>query len=250
LESKQTRKIRIILFAICILIDLAVLYALALSYPQPFFHYRVQYQNLTLYSDKPLPAISTGLLKKAQTRLLKSTIYDPKTPYQIFICHDLNRFTFFANTNYRVGGMNYALFNRNTFLRNAHIAKNRLIGPSGREVPGERSLVYFIAHEVSHGITAKKIGNLAYFRLPVWIREGYADYVAKGHFDFQTNLKQFKAGVREMNPTQSGLYLRYHLLVAYVLDIQKASVRELLQGKFNQSSIEATLRRLKTGSNY
>lgn len=246
MESKKPRKIKTILFIICILIDLAVLYALALSYPQPFFHYRAQYQNLTLHSDKPLPAISMDLLKETQTRLLKSAIYDPKTPYNIFICHNLNRFTFFANANYRAGGINYALFNRNSFLRNAHIMRNRLIGPSGREVSGERSLVYFITHEVTHGVTAKKIGNLAYFRLPVWIREGYADYVAKGNFDFQANLKQFKAGVREMNPTQSGLYSRYHLLAAYVLDIQKASADELLRGKFNQSSIEATLRGLKT----
>lgn len=246
MKSKLPRKIRIILFAICILLDLAVLYALVLSYPQSFFHYRVRYQNLTLYSDKPLPAISTSLLKETQTRLLKSPIYDPKNHYQIFICHDLNRFAFFANINYRVGGINYALFNRNTFLRNAHIVKNRLIGPSGREVPGERSLVYYFTHEVTHGVTAKKTGNLAYFRLPAWVREGYADYVAKGNFDFQTNVKLFKAGVREMNPAQSGLYLRYHLLVAYVLDIQKASVDELLGGKFNQSSIETTLRGLKT----
>jgi hypothetical protein len=40
--------------------------------------------------------------------------------------------------------------------------------PSGNEVPGERTLGYFIAHEVTHTLIADRLGVIAYWRLPVW----------------------------------------------------------------------------------
>ena len=224
------------------IIVLAFLFILALCYPEPLFGYKVSYENLMLYSDAPIPKEGVTILKEAEGRLLKSDIYNPKDTYRIFICNSTYKFMLFANVKYRgAGGIN-SLVSGNSFLRKSDFENNRLVGPSGNEVQGERTLAYFIAHEVTHGVTIKRIGRLAYYKLPVWIKEGYADYVGKGgEFDFQDNLKKFKAGDKELDPLKSGLYLRYHLLVAYELDIKKMKTDELLSSGLKQDVVEKDL---------
>jgi hypothetical protein len=256
-----------ILQAAATIIILVVVYLAILTFPQPFFHYHLQAANLTLYSDRPIPhKPGASILAEVQRRLSRSEIYDAKVPYRIFICNDRTRFTFFANLNYRVGGVNYPIFNHNSFLRTSSIARDRLTGPSGHEVPGARTLTYFITHEVTHGVTAYAMarhgaycGAFNYFSLPTWIQEGYADYVAFGNsavgnnaveksaagkasFDYQANLIKFRNGDREMAPQKSGLYLRYHLLVAFWLDIEHRTAAALLKEKPPQSEIEAEIR--------
>lgn len=250
-----------ILKATALIIALVLLYLGLLTFPQPFFHDRLQVANLTLYSDRPIPLKpGTAILTEVGRRLSRSEIYNAKIPYRIFICNDRTRFAFFTNFNYRAGGINYPLFNRNSFLRPSNIARDRLTGPSGHEVPEARTLTYFITHEVTHGVTAAYTGSLNYFRLPTWIREGYADYVAlyqglgafdnsakcQNRFDFQANLIKFRNDAREMSPQKSGLYLRYHLLVAYRLDIQPRSVTALFKEKPPQAAVEAEIRKIRT----
>ena len=92
---------------------------------------------------------------------------------------------------------------------------------------------------------ARRIGRVRYARLQRWQVEGYADYVAKaGAFDFEKTLAAFKAGTRELDPKRSGLYLRYHLLVAYLLDHQATTPDALLAGPIEQAEVEGRLRGL------
>ena len=217
---------------------------LCLCYPEPFFAHHVDYENLRMYSDRPLPPEALPILKEVQHRLLKSAIYNRKMKYRVFICNDLARFVFFANYKYRVGGIHYELFNRNSFLRGADIPHDRLIAPSGDEVPGDRTLTYFITHEIAHGITETHTHFFHYLRLPQWIKDGYADYIAKDRFDFNENLNKFKGASGEMDPEKSGLYLKYHLFVAYLLDVKKIGTENLLKDKFDPERIAAELRHI------
>ncbi len=219
-------------------------YALCLRFPEPFFEHHVAHENILLYSDRPIPGEALAILKDVRQRLAKSDIYDPARKYRVFICNRPGRFLFFANFKYRVGGINYELFNGNSFLRRANIRHDRLIGPSGNEVPGARTLAYFIAHEIMHGVTAARTNIFNYYRLPKWIKDGYADYIARERFDFGENLAKFKNGSREMDPQQSGLYLKYHLFVAYLLDIKKIGTGKLLENEYAAEKIAAELGRL------
>ena len=79
-----------------------------------------------------------------------------------------------------VGGLTYPPLTNNIFLRAADLDGDRLIGPSGKPVPGERTLTYFVAHEIMHTLLADELGAVRYLRLPDWKNEGYADHVAKG----------------------------------------------------------------------
>jgi hypothetical protein len=227
------------------IIVMAFVYAMCLCFPEPFFGDHVQYENLRLYSDRSLPKEALPVLKEVQRRLMKSAIYDPQRKYHVFICNSPTRFKFFANFKYRVGGLNYELFRRNSFLRNADIPRDRLIGPSGNKVPGERTLTYFIAHEIVHGVIEARTNWFNYYvRLPRWIKDGYADYIAKDAFDFKENLAKYKSASREMNPKKSGLYLKYHLFVAYLLDIRKIGTEKLLRNECDAGKIAASLKRM------
>jgi hypothetical protein len=64
----------------------------------------------------------------------------------------------FFNKDYGVGGVAPYPVTANVFLGDARIEDNRLIGPSGAPVSGDRTLDYFIAHEITHQLTGQAIG--------------------------------------------------------------------------------------------
>jgi hypothetical protein len=74
------------------------------------------------------------------------------------------------------------------------------------------------------------------------VKEGYADYVGKGSsFDYDTARRAFLADVPEMDWKRSGLYWRFNLLVAQLLDREHWSVERLLENPPDQEVVEAAV---------
>lgn len=217
---------------------------LLLSVPQPFFHTAVSAKNLTLYSDRPFtPAAGQLVLTLVEAKLAKSPLYVSEQKHLVFICNARWRQRLFFTYQYGVGGVNYYPLITNVFLRDSIIEENRLIGPGGNRVSGERTLDYFITHEIAHTLTGQAVGAIAYHRLPQWKREGYADYVGKGAaFNYDEAKRAFLAGDPRMDWAKSGLYWRFHLLVAHLLDKQDWSVQRLLEEPIEQQAVEAAIR--------
>ena len=186
------------------------LYPALMLYPYPFFRHQARSKNIAVYSDRSISPAILPILGDVEQRLHRSPFDDARLQHRIFICNDTWLFIFFANTDYRAGGVNKAWLNQDIFLRRAEIQRNRLIGPSGNEVPGDRTLAYFIAHEIVHTLEVHRLGRYGYVRLPTWKREGYADYVARDPgFVFTQQLSAYQNNAYEMDPRRSGLYLRY-----------------------------------------
>jgi hypothetical protein len=161
----------------------------------------------------------------------------------VFVCNARWRQRLFFTYVYGVGGVNYYPFTTNVFLRDSIIEENCLIGPNGNRVAGERTLDYFIAHEITHTLTGQAVGGIAYHRLPQWKREGYADYVGKGAaFNYDEAKRAFLADDPKMDWARSGLYGRFHLLVAHLLEQQQWSVQRLLTDPIEQQTVEAMIR--------
>ena len=220
-------------------------YGALLLHPQPLFAYSARDSAIVLHAREPLPREVTGVLADARRRVAASPFYDPQATYDAFLCDDVRTFTAFTLWNRGAGAVSQWDLTGNIFLRPSHVDRNRLVGRSGKETPGERTLSYFIAHEVTHTMLARRIGRLRYARLQRWQVEGYADYVGKaGDFDFEKTLAAFRADTRELDPKRSGLYLRYHLMVAYLLDRQGMTPEALLAGPIEKTEIEQRLRGL------
>ena len=218
-------------------------YGVLLRHPQPLFAYSVQKRNLTLYCDREFDATAgKRVLGLAEQKLARSPLYSEQ-PMVVFICPSPWREVLLFNKDYGAGGLAEYPVTDHVFLRAARIEENRLLSRSGRAVSGDRTLDYFVTHELVHQLTGKALGPWDYLRLPKWVREGYADYVGKGDgFNYERERESFLAGAREMDWAKSGLYKRFHLLVYYLLDRQHWSVDRLLRHSPRQSEVEDQVR--------
>ena len=229
-----------------LLLALSSAYALVFFEPQILFAHKIRVGNVALHARNPLSTRAIEIAAAAGERLRRSPFYNAKDVYDVFLCDRALLFDLFALWHHRVGGLAQVYLGGNIFLRPANIEHDRLIGPSGIETPGDRTLTYFIAHELTHTAVARRVGRFHYFRLAQWQQEGYSDYVGKaGAFDFLSTLKAFKADEPSLDPHRSGLYLRYHLLVAYLLEDKGWTPEQLLSKSVDPAPIENELRNLR-----
>jgi hypothetical protein len=184
------------------------------------------------------------VLDDADRRITRSELFTPDQRFAIFLCNDNWRLALYSQRfSGRMGGATDSAFTGNIYLRRSDLALNRLI-PAGGWTPAlaDRPLAYYIAHEATHTLQGQAFGPLNAVAWPHWLREGYADYVGKaGQFDVAANLAALKAGAPEMDWTRSGLYRRYHLEVAYLIDHKGESVRQLYAEKRDEASVAREL---------
>lgn len=137
------------------------------------------------------------------------------------------------------------MLSRNIYLREADIAANRLIPPGGVLADAEvRPLAYFIAHEAAHVIQSRTFGRLMEWRYPDWLTEGHADHVGKGgQFDVAENRRLLAIGDPRLDPAVSGLYRRYHLMVAHLAGEEGRSIRSLFDNPPDETTVLRSLLR-------
>jgi hypothetical protein len=226
------------------MLTLVVAYTAIIIYPQPLFAYELEHAGIVVHATQPIPEAMRGTLERARARLNRSTIADPARVPQIFMCQSRWLFALFARTAYNAGGLTDVVIGQNVFLRESDMEHDRLIGASGRPTPPDRPLSYFIAHEIMHLEHGQLLGRMAYLRLEKWADDGHADYVARD-IDLAQTLQAFKTGARELDPARSGLYLRYQLMVAYLVEKKHVEPRDLLEHPPDRAVIERELAALQ-----
>jgi hypothetical protein len=216
--------------------------AALLAYPQPLFAYHVATDRLALYADRPFdPDKGRRVLADAERRIGHSVLDRRDGKHRVFVAHSPWRARLVFLWNYGAGGVNYQPLTRNVFIRASDIDADRVMSSLG-PLPPPRTLAYYIAHEIGHSLISERIGALANWRLPRWIREGLADYIAfAGVVDIDRLTAQLRAGAREVDPQRSGLYARYRLLVAHMLEREGWSVDQLLASSLPQAEAERQL---------
>jgi hypothetical protein len=226
------------------LLTIAVLFAGALAlviHPQPLFAYTLQRSNIVLHARAPLPSEATPMLDDALARVSRSPLYDAARTHHVFLCDTPGLYGFFSRWH-NSGGVTHTWAGGNVFIRPADMRRGRVFDRFGVEKGGERTLAYFVAHEVTHAMTADRFGRLVSWRLAPFQNEGYADYVAYARpVDLALGRADLEAGTTAMDPRRSGLYDRYRLLVGYLLQRRGLSVDELLAGKMDRVEIEREL---------
>lgn len=220
-------------------------YVAVLAYPQPLFAGEVAGPGLTIHATESMPVTMQDTLDRALGRLQRSPLFRTTGDVHVFICQSPGMFTLFARQNYRVGGVADWLLGQHAFLRESDLHNDRLISPGGTPVAADRPLSYFVAHEAMHIAVARHVGRARYSRMPQWVDDGYADYIARD-IDYAKALQGLKEDARELDPRRSGLYLRYHLMVAYLLDKKQLQLDELLSHPPDRDAVEAELRALET----
>jgi len=202
-----------------------------IEFPSFLYSYKYVKNNLTIYSDKELPENIKKITNDVLYRLKKSDLYQPGKNYRVHLPTEYWRWGLVTwPINYQNIGGFCTGFRRNVFIRPTDIANNALIFPGVTLADAkERDLTYFITHEVAHALVIDEVGfiqNLT--QLPRWLSDGYPDYIAKKSFDFEGNLAQFKNNKWRLTE-ESGLYVRYHLMVSLLMDKNGYSIRDILK---------------------
>ncbi len=220
-------------------------YIALLAFPQPLFGHSLSYGRYDIRSDRPIDPAIRLVLNDAERRLRTSDLLGNSDRFRIFICNEPWRLRLFTLST-QTGGVTDGTLTRNIFLREVHIASNRLVPPSGELADAaERPLSYFIAHEAVHVMQSRAFGRPLALRYPPWLKEGHADLVAKGGaFAIQENLRLLAAGDPRLDPAQSGLYRRYHLMVAYLLAQPGVTTQSLFANPPDEAAVLARLRQV------
>jgi len=222
---------------------LALAYLGLLVFPDPLFAHARAGRFVTVHADAPIPSAADGVIADAEARVERSPLFVAGIQHHIYVCQSAWRWRVLSNGAFHSGAVAMAPFGRAIFTRPAHFERDRMVGPSGREATGERTLAYFFAHEITHTLTADFLGAIPYRSLPAWVREGYADYVARGDtFDYEANRALLLAGDPTLDPAQTGLYLRYALLITHLIDREGWSPEQLLQTVPDRAALEARVR--------
>ncbi|HVT10481.1 MAG TPA: hypothetical protein VHO67_23640 [Polyangia bacterium] len=232
---------RLVKRAALALVAVAAAWAALVVHPQPLFAYTTREANVVLHARRPFPAATQPMLAEVVRRISRSPLYDPARVHHVFLCDTPALYGALALWAWKSGGVSQTLLNGNAFIRPYDIQRGVVFGRQGEAKQG-RSLAYFIAHEVTHAMTADHVGRWRYRRLAAFQKEGYADAVA---FDRPLNLRDERAALLrddpQMDPSRSGLYRRYELLVDYLLQRRGLTVEALLAAPLDRLATEAEL---------
>ncbi len=232
-KQRPFRRRRIIIKSIKLLaisIALTVLAYLGMvTFPPLMFSNHITYKNYEVWSDRAIPSQINQVLDDATRRLHTSELYQPNQKLNIFFCNDSWRLWIHAFDDQSAANTDVWL-THNIYVRESDIATNRFYAPDYKPIPDaiHRPLSYVIAHEGTHVIEFLKFQRPLKLKYPYWLIEGYADYVAKaGDFDFDENRELLKIDSPLLDLQRSGLYRRFHLEVAYLIDKKGLTAKQI-----------------------
>ena len=211
---------------------LALFIFLPLIYPQPLFAYSVVQGEFSVHSDQPIPKEQAEqFLSEVKQRLDQSPIQNGEMSMQIYVANTAWRrhWLWIVPPNDAGGFVATPMTRRHTFFSGANFETDELILPTGYHTQPPRTLSYYGAHEFTHIATAEKVGWIGIARMPVWVREGIADYVAMPPERAATLYS--KIGEEDADLTMMrayGVYAPYRLLVTYFLEEAEWSIDQLL----------------------
>ncbi len=186
----------------------------ALAFP----HYQ-RFGSTDVWSEAPIPANFPAVLARADALVASSPLAGGDASRRLFLTQGGWRWRVLSVTSGGALGLRrpfspVLLFNRHDAVR------DRLFTPFGT-----RSLSGVIAHETSHLLVARRIGELRMARLPAWVSEGLADFVARESTLSEADVER----VRQTQPDARAVF--YHdarRRVARTLDANGGSVDRLL----------------------
>lgn len=214
-----------------------------LMHPQPLFAHSLADGRLEVWSDEAFDdAAGRRLLADVDSRISRSPLDKHDGVHRIFVVNTAWRARLLFLWGYGAGGLNYYPITRNVFLRRSDIDKGLLSKPSGGFTEPPRTLAYYAAHEIGHSLTGEAVGPLRYHRLPQWVREGLADYIALPDAqDAEALHAKLDAGDPSMDFRKSGLYARFRLLVTLALGKHGWTYERLLTNPPSQEEAEKLL---------
>jgi len=207
------------------ILGVGLAYALTLCFPEFAFPHKLTVGFVTVYSDEEIPVSEmTTILETAESRLQKSVLFKEGLTQRIFIANNPLRWRYFTNINYKAGGINYVPLRHNIFLRKVDVKNNKLYGPLGKISGGDRTLDYYMAHEMTHTLEYQSMPRYKYPFKTNWVLEGYCEYIAHGSQSYEMVLDKYLHTTENVGEKY---YTRARTMVAYLLEVEQLPVSSL-----------------------
>lgn len=164
-------------------------YFCLLIYPGVLFAEKVTYKNFVVRSNETFggPAVRR-VLDEVDAALRTSEINEPALAHQILLAHDNQPFRTVQNVAWRIGSGNAQLRRALTFNRalppyTSQIITFRIPSFEGDsllhpETKRATNMTQAFIHEATHSLIAASVGARRLPAVPMWKKEGYAEYVA------------------------------------------------------------------------
>lgn len=151
-----------------------------LAKPHAFFSHAATGGLVTFHATSPLPDSAPALGESVTRAFVASPLGLPSHDVDIWLVDEGWQVDVFFAGSARASGLTYPVAStRNVFLRHADLEANRLVR-GDYVVRPPRTLSYYLIHEITHLMVAERVGRTQIVRMPRWINEGFADYVALG----------------------------------------------------------------------
>lgn len=221
-----------------IIIILATVFIVFILFPNlSFYRHYVSYKQFSIYADIEINNTIYNILDDVEEKLKNSEIYDNKLTFKIFISSDFKTYSIFSPSLKDAFAATYPIIN-NIFISKTDI-ENNLVQRNASE-DNERSLSSVLAHEITHILIEKEIGIKANKRLETWKKEGYCEYISgESRLNLRAAIKKIYEGSNSFSPAFS--YLKYRLLVTYLLDVKGYTFHSLVETEFDFRRLEEEL---------
>lgn len=220
---------------------------LRLLLPGFYFEHQTDYNQYSIHSDQPINRGVTFILEEVSTKLGATELYSGDEDFTVFFCYDASTYARFA----RELGMNPDSQGLTIEPLGYVMINLREIGNVGREFGNSHpysllsgSATHVLAHELTHVLITNHVGMFASPDLPSWKREGYAEYAASRYVKEQDSSYSFKeyAGhffSDEYDEVELARqhYIKYELIVEYLLDVKELAVADLLSQSHQKDTI-------------
>lgn len=155
---------------------LVFFYILLYLWPYPTFAHSISYRQFKIYSDNN---INNELLKPIIDRAVnlasKSDVYDSTITVKILLPESKLKYGILSLMYFRTIGFTNP-FTKNVIISLPDLSLNRAYIDKSRN--NYRSLDELIAHELCHIYQYKVLGYYSLVTLPIWIKEGYPEYIS------------------------------------------------------------------------
>ena len=232
--TKKKSRGRVYKITSTVITGLAIAYVVLLYFPQPLFAYSAKYGNLTIHSREPLQPEMESVVAKANERLARVPFYSAEKTRQIYLTGGPKMYALLSHKAYR-SFANSVPFINNIMINKTDVPADRVI--MNREFNNSRSLSGVIAHEVTHLAIRKRYGTVAAAMMPTWKNEGYCEYIAGDTtIPIEEGIRRWR---ENPNDDTNYRYIKYQLMVRYLLEKQQITVDELFTQAFDERDVAA-----------
>lgn len=221
------------------IVVLALLFFILIHLPQLFIQKNFQYKAFHIYSNTEIPldkSVKT-YLDSVQVSLEKSDFYNGQQEHHLYFVHN----SFYEKMIRLIGRKNMAFaFQGNNQVYSAiPDFEKGIIHRNDNEIE-IMAMVQVFTHEAVHNQMRLQYATLGIPTTPVWINEGYCEYVSYQVFSKQESyqlsslIQKLESSTDSWIRTEFGhfsprMYIRDRAVMEYLLDVKNMNIHEVIE---------------------